>query len=176
MAPKVKDAIAMLKAEHRKVEELFEEFDAASSRAKQKTIVLQICTELMIHTMIEEEIFYPAVKGKIDSSTLDEAYVEHDGAKLLISQIMAGKPGDAFFEAKLMVLAEEIKHHVKEEEEPKEGMFAQASDADVDLVGLGKQMAARRAELETEFKSDGLPAPTARTLSEIKIELGEPVG
>lgn len=176
MAPKVQDAIAMLKAEHRIVEELFEEFEAATTRTKQKTLVLKICTELIIHTLIEEEIFYPALKDKIESATLDEAYVEHDGAKLMIGQIMAGKPGDEFFDAKVSVLAEEIKHHVKEEEAAREGMFAQAAKADVDLVELAVQMAERRAELEAEIKKNGLPAPTTRTLSAPLFALGEPVG
>jgi hypothetical protein len=125
--------------------------------------------------MIEEEIFYPALKGKIESDMLDEAYVEHDGAKLLISQIMSGAPADDFYDAKVTVLSEEIKHHVHEEEMPSEGMFAQARAADVDLDALGQKMAARKAALKTDFEANGLPTPTARTLGPVKIELGEPV-
>lgn len=175
MADKAPDAIALLKADHRAVEDLFEQFDATTSKAKQKSLATQICTELVIHTIIEEEIFYPALKGKIESDLLDESYVEHDGAKLLISQIMAGAPGEDFFEAKVTVLSEEIKHHVHEEEMPKEGMFAQARTSDVDLVVLGATMATRKEVLKAHFKANGLPTPTSRTLTPIEIELGEPV-
>jgi hypothetical protein len=169
------DAISLLKADHRAVEALFEEFEAAKSKPTQRKLAAQICTELMIHTAIEEEIFYPALKGKIEEDTLDEAYVEHDGAKLLISQIVAGEPGQEFWEAKVTVLSEEIKHHVKEEEALKEGMFAQAKKTDVDLEALGARMAERKAALKKEFAGQGLPTPTARTLSPVEIELGEPV-
>jgi len=175
MADKAQDAIALLKADHRKVEELFEQFEATKSPAKQQTIATQICTELIIHTMIEEEIFYPALRGKIEDDTLDEAYVEHDGAKLLIAQIVAGTPDEDFYEAKVTVLSEEIKHHVKEEEMPKEGMFAQARATDVDLGALRKQIADRKEALKAEFKVSGLPTPTARTLKRAELELGEPV-
>lgn len=175
MAEKAPDAIALLKADHRAVEDLFEKFDNASSKAKQKSLATEICTELVIHTIIEEELFYPALKGKIESDLLDESYVEHDGAKLLISQIVAGEPGEDFFKAKVTVLSEEIEHHVHEEEMPKEGMFAQARATDVDLVALGAAMAARKAELKADFKANGLATPTARTLKPVEIELGEPV-
>src|SRR5687768_4391827 len=94
------DAIALLKADHRTVEDLFEQYEKASGSAKAK-IAQQICVELKVHTMIEEEIFYPAFRGKIDDDLLDEAYVEHDGAKVLINDIVAGKPGDDFYDAKV---------------------------------------------------------------------------
>lgn len=175
MPTKAQDAIALLKADHRAVEDLFEEFAATSSASKKKTLARKICAELIIHTTIEEEIFYPALTRKIDGDTLNEAYVEHDGAKLLISQIMAQVPGDKFFEAKIKVLSEEIKHHVKEEEMPKEGMFAQARETDIDLIALGNQMMSRKMELKAEFEASGLPTPNARTLSAVEIELGEPV-
>lgn len=175
MTDKTPDAIALLKADHRAVEDLFEQFEATNSKSKQQALATQICTELVIHTMIEEELFYPALKGKIDSDLLDESYVEHDGAKLLISQIMASAPGEDFFEAKVTVLSEEIEHHVHEEEMPKEGMFAQARATDVDLVALGTAMAERKAALKAEFKANGLPTPTSRTLTPVSLELGEPV-
>src|ERR1700761_8780183 len=114
------DAIALLKADHRKVEMLFGRYEDATSSATKKKIAHQICTELKIHTTIEEEIFYPAVRGKIEGDTLDEAYVEHDGAKVLINDIEAASPGDEFYDAKIKVLSEEIKHHVHEEEMPSE--------------------------------------------------------
>src|SRR3546814_2494057 len=84
--PQFTDAIALLKADHRKVEDLFEQFEKAGSPARKKTLARQICLELKIHTLIEEEIFYPAFRGRIEDDTLDEAYVEHDGAKLLRSE------------------------------------------------------------------------------------------
>ncbi|MGH6787625.1 MAG: hemerythrin domain-containing protein [Novosphingobium sp.] len=150
------DAIALLKADHRKVEELFEKFESASGGSKQQ-IAEKICTELKIHTSIEEEIFYPALEGKIDEETLSEAYVEHDGAKVLINDIMAGGPGDEFYDSKVKVLSEEIEHHVKEEEMPSEGMFAQARETDVDLVALKDRMLARKEELMAQAESGGLP-------------------
>ena len=175
MASKTPDAIALLKADHRTVEDLFEKFDKARSAQKQQELARQICTELVIHTIIEEELFYPALKGKIEDDMLDEAYVEHDGAKLMIGQIMAGSPEDEFFAAKVTVLSEEIKHHVHEEEMPSEGMFSKARRSGVDLAGLGRQMAARKEELQAQFATTGLPTPTARTLLPVKIELGSPV-
>lgn len=157
------DAIALLKADHRKVEDLFEQFEKATSSSRKQKLAHEICTELKIHTLIEEEIFYPAFRGKIESDTLDEAYVEHDGAKVLVNDIEAGSPEDDFYDAKVKVLSEEIKHHVHEEEMPSEGMFAQCRKTDVDLVALRDQMLARKEELMAQAKSAGLPLaqPTA---------------
>ncbi|WP_324740909.1 hemerythrin domain-containing protein [Tsuneonella sp. CC-YZS046] len=157
------DAIALLKADHRKVEDLFEQFEKATSSSRKQTLAHEICTELKIHTLIEEEIFYPAFRGKIESDTLDEAYVEHDGAKVLVNDIEAGTPEDDFYDAKVKVLSEEIKHHVHEEEMPSEGMFAQCRKTDVDLVALRDQMLARKEELTAQAQSAGLPLaqPTA---------------
>jgi hypothetical protein len=152
------DAIALLKADHREVEELFAKFERASGDGKKQQLAEQNCNELKIHTMIEEEIFYPALEGKIEEDLLSEAYVEHDGAKVLINDIMAGGPGDEFYDAKVKVLSEEIEHHVKEEEAPSEGMFSQARKTDVDLVALRDQMLARKEELLAEAESGGLPA------------------
>lgn len=159
---KYSDAIALLKADHRKVEGLFEKFEKAREGQKE-TLAQEICNELKIHTSIEEEIFYPALEGKIEEDTINEAYVEHDGAKVLINDIMAGGPDDKFYDAKVKVLSEEIKHHVKEEEMRVEGMFAQAREAGVDVVALRDQMLARKQELTAEAKSSGLPPaqPTA---------------
>jgi hemerythrin superfamily protein len=150
------DAIALLKADHRKVNELFEKFESAKSGQKE-ALAQQICNELKIHTSIEEEIFYPACNGKIEEDTLNEAYVEHDGAKVLINDIMAGGPDDKFYDAKVHVLSEEIKHHVKEEEMRVEGMFAQAREGGVDVDGLLDQMLARKNELMAQAKASGLP-------------------
>lgn len=157
------DAIALLKADHRTVEALFEKFEKARDDGKKQAIARQICTELKVHTLIEEEIFYPAFRGKIEDDTLDEAYVEHDGAKVLINDIEAGSPSDDFYAAKVTVLSEEIKHHVHEEEMPSEGMFAQCRRTDVDLVALRDAMLERKQELMRQAEASGLPAakPTA---------------
>lgn len=152
------DAIALLKADHRTVEDLFEAYEKATATARKRDIAQNICLELKIHTMIEEEIFYPAFRGKIEDDTLDEAYVEHDGAKLLVNDIEAGSPDDDFYDAKVTVLSEEIKHHVHEEEMPSKGMFAQCRRTDVDLVALRDRMLARKNELMAQAKASGLPA------------------
>ncbi|CAN5396872.1 hypothetical protein BH10PSE2_BH10PSE2_13090 [soil metagenome] len=151
------DAIALLKADHRKVEEIFEAFEKATSASKKKALAEQACLELKVHTTIEEEIFYPACRGKIEDDLLDEAYVEHDGAKLLINEIEAAGPEDDFYDAKVKVLSEEIEHHVEEEEKRAEGMFAQARAAGLDMVLLADQMRARKATAMEEFQA-GKPA------------------
>jgi len=162
------DAIALLKADHRKVEELFEKYGTA--RSKKAGIAKQICTELTIHTMIEEQIFYPACRqAGVESDALDEAFVEHDGAKALIAELENGSPDDKYYDAKVKVLSEEIKHHVKEEEQ-RDGIFAQARKAGLDLDMLGKQMAARKKELKAVFVQNGLPAPVSLTMKAPPLE------
>lgn len=155
------DAIALLKADHRAVEALFEKFENTTGALKAE-IAHKICTELKVHTMIEEEIFYPAFRGKIEDDTLDEAYVEHDGAKVLINDLEASGADAEFFDAKVKVLSEEIKHHVHEEEMPADGMFAQCRRTDVDLVELRDRMAARKEELLAD--AENLPAAKLATL------------
>lgn len=159
------DAIALLVADHKKVAGLFSDFENTTAPAARRKLVAQICDELIIHTMIEEEIFYPALSGKIDADLLDEAYVEHDGAKSLICQLLGADPGDAFYRAKVSVLGEEIEHHVKEEEQARVGLFAQAKRADVDLAALGEALAARKQELLTLAKKGSLPAPQPVTVA-----------
>ena len=159
------DAIALLKADHRKVEGLFEQFENAKGASNRQKICHQICTELKIHTSIEEEIFYPALRGKIEDDSLDEAYVEHDGAKVLINDLESADPGADFYDAKVKVLSEEIKHHVGEEEAPKEGMFAQARASGVDLVELRDRMLARKQELMAQAESSGLPIAKPRAVN-----------
>ena len=161
--PAYTDAIALLKADHRKVETLFDKF-ANASDAKRPALAQEICDELKIHTIIEEEIFYPAIKGLIEDETYTEAFVEHDGAKVLINDIAASSPDDAFYGAKVKVLSEEIRHHVHEEEARSEGMFAQAREAGVDLVALRDQMLARKQELLEQAKAGGLPPAQVRVV------------
>ena len=169
------DAIALLKADHRKVEELFEKFEAAKGKSQKEQLARQICTELTVHTIIEEEIFYPACKGKTEEDLLAESYVEHDGAKVLIAEIEAGGPGEEFYDAKVKVLSEQIEHHVEEEEKRAEGLFAQARKAGLDMDALGQQMAARKQELLAQIKAQGLPTPETRTFKGAEVELGQPV-
>ena len=112
------NAIALLKADHRKVERLFKRYEKAKSKSVKAKLAQQICLELSVHTTIEEELFYPTVRGAVDDEIHDEAYVEHDGAKVLIAELLKGTPEDDFYDAKVTVLSEMIKHHVKEEEQP----------------------------------------------------------
>lgn len=157
------DAVALLKADHRIVEALFNKFDRARDAGRKQALAKEICTELMIHAIIEEEVFYPACKGEIeDEDVLKEAYVEHDGAKVLIAEVL-DNPGDKFFDAKVTVLSEMIKHHVKEEEKRSEGLFAEAKKAGLDMEGLAELLSVRKEELKAQFASCELPPPLTRT-------------
>jgi hemerythrin superfamily protein len=142
-----KDAIGLLKADHREVEGWFEQFEKSRSDTKKLDLAKKICNALTVHTTIEEEIFYPAfLEATEDEDMHHEAEVEHDGAKNLIAQIESSTPEDEYYDAKVTVLSEMIKHHVKEEEQ-KDGMFAKARKSDMDLKALGEQMQARKDEL-----------------------------
>ncbi|MBS0526466.1 MAG: hemerythrin domain-containing protein [Proteobacteria bacterium] len=171
------DAIALLKEDHRKVEDLFEQFEKARESDRKQKLAKQICTELMIHAMIEEEIFYPACAGQIeDENLLDESYVEHDGAKVLIAEIDRSGPDEEFFAAKVAVLSEMIKHHVKEEEKRSEGLMAQAREAGLDMEALGERLMQRKQELKEEFgEGDNLPAPKTRSFTGHELQQGKPV-
>ena len=164
-----KDAVALLKADHREAEELFEKFEKASGDGAKQKIALKVCKALTVHAMIEEEIFYPACEGKIEEADLKEAYVEHDGAKVLIAEIEKGGPDDEFYDAKVKVLSEQIEHHIKEEEARLDGIFAQAKKAGLDMDALGEQLAARKAELMGEMDDEGLPTPELTTLENTSI-------
>jgi hypothetical protein len=166
---KTQDAIALLKADHRTVEELFEKFEKASGDGRKQTLAEQICLELSVHAQIEEEIFYPACEGKVEDDLLKESYVEHDGAKVLIAEILKGGPSDEFYDAKVKVLQEEIEHHVEEEEKRMEGLFAQARKAELDMDALGQQLAARKSELTEQFKATGVPTPQLTTMADVSV-------
>ena len=163
---KTRDAIALLKDDHEKVETLFKDFEQSSGEGRKEKLARQICRELTVHAMIEEEIFYPACEGKVEEELLKEAYVEHDAAKLLIAEIEAGEPSDDFYDAKVKVLKEEIEHHVKEEEKRMEGLFAQARKAGIDMDSLGEQLAERKAELMKQAESGELSKPQLSTMDE----------
>jgi hemerythrin superfamily protein len=159
------DAVAMLKADHRKVEGLFEKAEKAQGLAKER-LVAQICSELIIHTMLEEEIFYPACRSEdVEEDKIDEAQVEHDGAKVLINDLMEAGADAPMYDAKVKVLSEYIKHHVKEEEKARTGVFAEAKRQGVDLNALGARIKARKVELKREAEEDGLPRPEPKSLA-----------
>jgi hypothetical protein len=148
-----RDAISLLKADHRQVEGWFSSFEKARSEARKQQLASKICSALKVHTRIEEEIFYPAFLEQAQEEDLHhEAVVEHAGAKTLIAEIEAVTPTDEYYDAKVTVLAEMIKHHVKEEEQPG-GMFAKARKSDMDLAELGKRMAARKKQLMNSSRS-----------------------
>jgi hemerythrin-like domain-containing protein len=142
------DAIALLTADHRAVKEMFEQFEELGDRAKvaKEKLKEKICQALIVHTQIEEEIFYPAVRGAFKESEdmVDEAVVEHAAAKDLIAQLQEMQPDEDLYDAKVKVLGEEIDHHVEEEEEE---MFPKARESGLDLVALGQELAARKQEL-----------------------------
>ena len=163
------DAIALLKKDHRKVEELFAEYEKASGDGRKQKLATQICLELSVHAQIEEEIFYPACEGKVDEDLLKESYVEHDGAKVLIAEILGGEPDDEFYDSKVKVLSEEIEHHVEEEEKRMEGLFAQARKAGLDMDSLGDELAARKAELTEQFQTSGISTPKLTTMEQTTI-------
>jgi hypothetical protein len=175
MTTEKSDAIALLKADHRKVEDLFEKFHKARNAETKKALATEICTELCVHATIEEEIFYPACREAVDEDLRTEAYVEHDGAKVLIAELVGSDPGNEFYDAKMTVLSEEIKHHVKEEEKPGEGFFAQARDGGVDMEALGKRLLARKQELLAEIRENGLPPPKTRSFTGHAMTQGEPL-
>lgn len=158
------DATHLLAADHRKVEDLFAKFEKASGKDRKESIAQEICNELKIHTMLEEEIFYPALEGKIDDDLLKEAYVEHDGAKLLVNEIAAGGADEEFYDAKVKVLQEQVEHHVEEEEKQRNNMFQQARATDVDLDALGEQMMTRKEELMKMAQEQGLPPAEPSTM------------
>ncbi len=150
------DAISMLMADHKRVQQLFDEFkeieDDTSMDEEKADLVEQICMELTLHAQLESEIFYPAMRKAIeDQELIDEADVEHDTAKYLISQLESMEPGDDHFEAKVCVLAELVNHHIEEEQN---NIFPQAKKADMNLNALGDTMRKRKEAL-----MDNLNAP-----------------
>ena len=135
----------MLKADHKKVSALFDEFESARSATKKKSLVAQICEELTVHTTLEEEIFYPAVKAAMrDKELVPEANVEHATVKDLIAQVKDVEPGGEEYDARVKVMSEYVRHHVKEEQNE---MFPKAQKTRVDMVALRDQMAMRKEEL-----------------------------
>lgn len=140
-----KDAIALLRADHTEVNSLFADYAKTRSASKKKSLVAQICAALIAHAQIEEEIFYPAVKEALHNKLLvPEATVEHASLKNLISQLEASEPDDELYDAKVKVLSEYVKHHVREEQTV---MFPKVKASALDLVELGGRLAIRKEEL-----------------------------
>jgi hemerythrin superfamily protein len=147
------DAIAMLKADHRKVKKLFDDFEDASGSKTQQKIVAEALMELKVHATVEEEFFYPALRAQIEDTDgiMDEADEEHHVAKILIAELEQMEGDEDHWEAKFKVLAESVRHHIKEEEGE---MFRLAKETDIDFAMLGERM----AELKTELLESGVPA------------------
>jgi hemerythrin superfamily protein len=138
------DAIALLEKDHREVEAMFEKFEKLDSKPEKAKLAAKICLSLTVHTTIEEEILYPPAHKKIEHDLVDEAIVEHNGAKQLIAEIEAMKPSEHLYDAKVKVLSEYVKHHVKEEQDE---MFPQLRSSGMDLRKLGAQLMERKVEL-----------------------------
>ncbi len=147
-ASKAPEATTMLRADHKLVSGLFEKFEKARSSERKKAIVARICTELTVHTQIEEEIFYPAFKDALkDHELVPEANVEHDSVKDLIAQVEGVEPDGETYDARVKVMGEYVKHHVKEEQTQ---MFPKAKKSGLDLRELGRKMQERKKELMAE--------------------------
>ena len=143
------DAIKLLKDDHKTVDGLFEDFEATNSDKKKKSIVDELCKELTIHAQVEEEIFYPAVQNALkDHELVPEATVEHGSLKQLIAAVKGVEPSGDMYDAKIKVMSEYVKHHVKEEETE---MFPKAKSSKLDMGELGKQMSARKEQLSNEY-------------------------
>ncbi|HEX6157814.1 MAG TPA: hemerythrin domain-containing protein [Burkholderiales bacterium] len=141
------DAIALLKQDHASVKKALKEFEKMDHEdtVAMQELVTAVCGELKVHTTIEEEIFYPAVRAAIeDEDLMNEAQVEHQSAKELIAQLENMEPSDPLYAATFTVLGEYVQHHVKEEESE---MFPQVKKAEIDLKALGEEMMARKESL-----------------------------
>lgn len=165
---KSQDAIALLIADHKKVQKMFKDFEKLEDEEEKQQFVTEACTELKIHTTIEEEIFYPAAREAIEEENLlNEAEVEHASAKDLIEQLEGTDPSDEMYDAQFTVLGEYVNHHIKEEQNE---MFPKVKKAKVDLKELGAQIAERKQELMVEMglgdeEEEETPKRTSRRMS-----------
>ena len=161
---KTTDAISLLKSDHRKVEGLFERYEKSRSKSVKAKLAREICLELSVHTTIEEELFYPAIKETVDEEIYNEAYVEHDGAKVLIAEILAGTPDDDFYDAKVKVLSEMIKHHVKEEEQRGGHVRSGQGRRRRRPGGARNRHAGPQERARGENEKRGVPTPATRSM------------
>jgi hemerythrin superfamily protein len=146
---RAQDAVQLLRADHRKVQGLFDQFEKARDDDRKGELAQKICTELKVHAQIEEEIFYPAAREALkDQHLIDEATVEHASAKELIAQIEGMQPADKLFDAKVTVLGEYIRHHVKEEQNE---IFPKLKKSKIDLKAIGRDLAERKEALLAEM-------------------------
>lgn len=145
------EAIALLRRDHEHVKALFDQFEKAERRAEKQRVVKQAIEELRIHSALEEELFYPAVREQLKNGVMNEADEEHHVAKVLIAELDAMKGDEDHYDAKFTVLSESVRHHIKEEED---AMLPKARDLQIDFQALGRKMAGRREEL----KAKGLPS------------------
>jgi hypothetical protein len=164
-----KDAITLLKEDHREVEKLFKEFESAKGDGRKQKLAHKICLELTIHAEIEETIFYPACDGTADDAALKQASAEHPAPTHMPAAIAAHDGADdEFFDTKVHVLQEEIEHHIKEEEGPN-GIFSQARKGDLDMKAIGERLFERKKELLERYEADGLPQPKLKTMDEVSV-------
>jgi hemerythrin superfamily protein len=139
------DAISILKGDHAKVKKMFADFSRLDDHNEKQALARQICSELTMHTRIEEELFYPAARdAQVEADLLDEAEIEHASAKDLIAQIESGSPDDDKWNAKVTVLGEYINHHVAEEHKE---LFPKVRKSTVDLQDLGRALLVRKNQL-----------------------------
>ena len=150
-------AVRLLKEDHRQVERWFDEYEQLDEASEKLAMFQKIALALKVHTQIEEEIFYPEERGEVEDDLLDEAYVEHQSAKEMIAQIERMRPSDEYYDAKVKVLGEYVKHHVKEEE-GRGGLMAQAKRGDEDLDAMGERMKARKEELMAKMEGARKPS------------------
>ena len=149
LAGKAQEATRLLRADHKLVSDLFEQFESSRSSSKKQSLALEICQELTIHAQIEEEVFYPAVQAALKDKTLvPEAKVEHETLKFLIAQIESESPDSELWEAKVKVLSEYVKHHVKEEQNE---LFPKVKASKLDLIELGEKLAERKEVLKAKL-------------------------
>lgn len=147
---KTPDAVEILKADHRKVEALFEEFESSKRKDRKEKVALEICDELSLHAAVEEEALYPPAKkalGEEDAELVAEAIVEHSSLKWLIQQIIDEEPGSELYDAKVIVLKEYVSHHVKEEEKE---LFPKLKKSDLDLKAIGEEIVALKSSLTSK--------------------------
>lgn len=154
--------VEQLRKDHEKIKMLFREFEGAKKVEEKQHVVRQAITELEIHALAEEKIFYPAVrKDSPDAaSNLDESLEEHHVMKFLIGELKRMLPDDARFDAKFTVLAENVKHHIKEEEAE---LFARARTGHLNLEELGKELTAAKVSIRANAKSKKVKATPERT-------------
>jgi hemerythrin-like domain-containing protein len=161
-----KDAIQVLEEDHVKVEKAFERFEKLEDddADEKQQIVSTVCSDLKVHTVIEEEILYPRLREALSdddeiADLMDEAEVEHTSAKEMIQQLEGMSPGDDLYDAKFTVLCEYVKHHVKEE---RNEIFPKAKKSDLDLDAMGEELEARKRELAAQLEEEDSDAATSR--------------